>query len=146
MFCKYCGNALQENASFCPVCGKITKDTNGNEEISVTELYTQQEVIEDTDMGEMSNPFKTEKQSLGGNILKFAILGLAFGVTMYLSFLGVFFSVIAQLKLNEYKSKFIETEGRATVGKSLSIAGMIVSIVFSCLLILIIILKLTTLN
>ena len=36
MFCKYCGNALQENASFCPVCGKITKD--GNEEISVTEL------------------------------------------------------------------------------------------------------------
>ena len=143
MFCKFCGNELPENANFCPRCGGINDDTP-NKEASVKQEPVKQAPASDipsffeeqTEAPFMQpataeDPFKQEKSDMGGSILKFAILGLAFGMTMFLSLLGLIFSIVARTKLNTYIAKFGETEGTASVGKGLSIAGLIVSIVFS---------------
>ena len=76
------------------------------------------------------DPRQQEKDDLGGSILKYAILGLAFGSTFWLAILGLAFTIVARAKLSTYVSKFYETEGRASVGKALSIAGLAVNITF----------------
>ncbi len=134
MFCKYCGNELPENANFCPKCGKINEDASKDDENEITVLPSSEDNHEDIEVLEAEDPFKKEKTDLGGSILKFAILGLAFSLTVWFSLLGLIFSIVARNKVKEYISKFNETEGRATVGKSLSIAGLAVGITFTCLM------------
>ena len=66
---------------------------------------------------------------MASKILTFAIMGLAFGASYYLSFLGLIFSIISRVKLSKYIKIYNATEGKATVGKHLSLVGLIVSIV-----------------
>ena len=139
MFCKYCGNELPEDANFCPQCGKMneppTKNTKAENAVQ-TSFNFSAPVYQQTETDPL---VKEEKNRLGGQILKFAILGLAFGCTLFLSWLGIIFSGIAKAKIREYEGKFGETEKQATVGKHLSIPAFIVSIVFTALLTLLII-------
>ena len=121
MFCKFCGNELPNDANFCTKCGKVViQEENESVESLITEFPDEQEpsVIEDP-----------EKDELGGKILKFSILGLAFACSFFLSLLGLIFSIISKSLVNNYKEMYGETEGRATVGKHLGIAGLIASIV-----------------
>ena len=141
MFCKYCGNKLPENANFCPVCGKINEDAAKDEEVvsaALEVVIEQPNEPNESNEQESEDPFEKEKEELGGQILKYAILGLAFGITVWLSLLGLIFSIVSRSKLSNYISKFHETDGRATVGKSLSVAALAVSITFTCIMFIII--------
>ena len=121
MFCKHCGYQLPEDSNFCPNCGKITDEVKKEEE-KVEETV---EVIDCTNV----DPFLEEqKDELGGKILKFSILGLAF--SFFLPILGFIFTIIAKSKIRSYVNLFGETQGRASVGKGLSIPALIISIVF----------------
>ena len=136
MFCRFCGNELPEGANFCPKCGKIneveeaTVNENAGAEIPETPVM---------DATESVNVFEEEKSSLAGKILTFGILGLAFAVSFWLSFMGIIFSAIAKAKVGEYVAKFGETEGRASVGKGLATGGLIAGIILTVLFFLYII-------
>ena len=120
MYCKHCGYQLPEDSNFCPNCGKITEEVKKEEE--------KVEVIDCTSV----DPFLEEQRDeLGGNILKFSILGMAF--CFFLPVLGFIFALIARSKLKSYVNIFGETTGRASVGKGLSIPALIISIVFFCI-------------
>ena len=119
MFCKYCGQEIAPNTFFCPACGKFVSDSNQSQEDNPTPTVSCTEDTVDVE----------EKDELSGSILKFSILGLAFGSSGLLSLLGLIFSIVSKCKLNSYLKKFGETTGRATVGKHLGIAAMITSIV-----------------
>ena len=134
MFCKYCGNELPESANFCPKCGKINEDASKDEENKIISPVALNEYLDEAPEYEQEDPFRKEKDELGGSILKFAILGLAFGITMWFSLLGLIFSIVARKKVKEYIAKFNETERRATVGKSINIAGLAVSSTFTCIM------------
>ena len=129
MFCKFCGNELPENAKFCPKCGKVA-EAKEEETVVVTDISFDDASVE------ASKQYNEEREQAGGQILKFAILGLVFACTWILSFLGLAFSIICKIKLNNYLAVYGETDGRATVGKGLGKAAMIVSIVMLALLIL----------
>ena len=117
MYCKHCGYQLPEDSNFCPNCGKITEEVKKEEE--------KVEVIDYTSVDHFP---EEQRDELGGNILKFSILGMAFG--FFLPVLGFIFALIARSKLKSYVNIFGETTGRASVGKGLSIPALIISIVF----------------
>ena len=120
MFCKYCGNQLPEDAKFCPKCGKIAEEQTFN-----TAEAQPEPIVFDN----VKNDFVSkQKDDDAGSILKFAILGLAFSVPV--SILGLIFTIIAKSKVKNFIYKYGDTEGRATVGKHLTIPGMISSIFF----------------
>ena len=130
MFCKYCGNELTEEARFCNKCGKIIDNESTQEEKTDKEFDFFSDANEpvQTSSKDFHNAQEDKaKEKAGEEILKFSILGLAFGSTFFLSFLGIIFSYIARGKIKRYKRKYGETNGRASVGKGLNIGGMILS-------------------
>lgn len=109
MYCKKCGAQVFENTRFCPNCNMVI---NG-EQRNITETSTYE--------GPMGNPAPA---------LTWGILGLAFAITGWLSFLGLAFSSVGISKAR----RFLDFTGgaansRVTVGRWLSIAGVIVSCV-----------------
>ena len=72
MICKHCGNNIENNATFCPICGKIVSDGTS---VGVVEIDCDDE----------------RRDSLGGRILGFGIMSLVFVNTFFLSFLGIIF-------------------------------------------------------
>lgn len=107
MFCKKCGRQLEEGESYCPICGTVN-----NPEVSQNP----------------SNPFYGEpddqvKNDMAGQVLKWGILSLAFGVSGCLSLLGFIFSFTARRKAREYVRLFGQLEGRARVGNILGWVG-----------------------
>ena len=132
MFCKYCGNELPSGSSFCPSCGKNDIDAIEDNNISSGELNNidePEEILQSTDQ-----VYDAVRNALGGKILKFAIMGLAFGASFFLSPLGLVFSIISFIKRCKYVKEYGNTVGRATVGKNLGNAALIVSIVMIFLL------------
>ena len=129
MFCKYCGSELDGNANFCTRCGNAVSGE--------AEIYTPEPMMAgDVNYGyvaptEIINEDDPVKDGKAGDILKYGILGLAFGVTFFLSFLGIIFSAIAKSKISDYVTMYGATEGKAAVGRGLSTAGMIVSIILT---------------
>ena len=136
MFCKYCGNELTEDARYCPKCGKITENVEEETEQKEYDFFASATPV--TPTVEIKDE---ERNSLGGEILKFAILGLAFGCTVWLSLVGLIFSYIWKAKLNRYMAIYGKTENKATVGKHIGIAGMIVSWIFTIIGILFVLLE-----
>ena len=132
MFCKYCGSELPDGTTFCLNCGKDdTPDiTNETKQENTNEIQT--ETAPSTDKTK-SDP---KRDSLASKILTFAIMGLAFGVSFYLSFLGLIFAIISRSKLNKYIKIYTYTEGKATVGKHIGVAALVVSIVVTSIMLL----------
>ena len=124
MFCKYCGNQLPDDANFCPKCGKVTDEKTTNTTDSYSSYQPEPIAFEEVNQ----NFASIQKSEDAGSILKFAILGLAFSVPF--SILGLIFTIIAKSKVKRFIHKYGDTEGRATVGKHLTIPGMISSIFF----------------
>lgn len=133
MFCKFCGNELPEGANFCTKCGKVVSP----DDIPLAGVSAP--VTAEYEYVPYEEPKDAERDSRGGSILKFAILGLAFACSFYLSFLGLVFSIIARVKVKRYVSRYNETQGRATVGKHLSVAALVASIVLTAILAIIVI-------
>lgn len=129
MFCKHCGNSLPDGANFCSVCGRLNEDGNQN---SSNQNYGYQPV----DPFANNHANDAEKNELGKSILTQGILSLAFMSTFCLSFLGIIFGAIGKGKANAYIARYGETEGKATVGKHLSTAGLISSIVVTAIFVL----------
>ena len=127
MFCKYCGNEISEGGKFCSKCGKICNEEAEPQEILNFETETP---AENTETSSLDPALEAERDSLGGKILTFAILGLAFGLSC-VSFLGIIFAAISKKTLKEYTEKFGETEGRASAGKGIGTAALAVSISFT---------------
>ena len=125
MYCKSCGNFLPDNAKYCPVCGKINESVVSEENVKNAEYDYLNDIVVPT--GAETAPEDPQKSEDAGSILKFAILGLAFGCTGLLSLLGLIFSYIARGKIKRFVEKYGETSGKASVGKGLSIGGVIVS-------------------
>ncbi len=124
MFCKFCGSNLEDGANFCTNCGKVVVgDSYDNGGLEVEEISN------------VCDPVVDEQKSKSGRkVLKFGILGLAFGSSLYLSFLGLVFSIISKCKLKKYRSQYGDPSGAAKVGKHLGTAGLIVSIIFTAIL------------
>lgn len=137
MFCKYCGNQLPDDVNFCPKCGTINDIAEGKADHAVRVEPSYSEPAVDV----IDEQKAKEKKELGGSIMKFAIMGIAFALSFYLSPLGLVFSIISKVKLGIYKNRYGETEGAASVGKGIGIASLILSIVFTALLILTIVLS-----
>ena len=133
MFCKFCGNELPEGANFCTKCGKVVSPDD------IPAAGVSAPVTAEYEYVPYEEPQDAERDSRGGSILKFAILGLAFACSFYLSFLGLVFSIIARVKVKRYVSRYNETQGRATVGRHLSVAALVASIVFTAILAIIVI-------
>ena len=124
MFCKYCGNQLPDDANFCPKCGKVTDEKTNNTNESYSSYEPEPIAFEEVNQ----NFASIQKSEDAGSILKFSILGLAFSTV--LSLLGLIFTIVAKSKVKKFIKKYGDTEGRATVGKHLTIPGMILSIFF----------------
>ena len=120
MFCKFCGSEFDQSTDFCPTCGKFVSESKQSEDNQSTGAVSCAESIED---------IEKKKDSLGKSILIFSILGLVFGYTGVLPFLGIIFAMIARSNLKKYSTNFGETTGCATVGKHLSLAAMITSVI-----------------
>ncbi|MBQ3063718.1 MAG: zinc ribbon domain-containing protein [Clostridia bacterium] len=154
MFCKHCGSALPEGASFCMTCGKKTTadapekdfdyvpaDTGFDFEAGGNTAYSYDFAAAPAPAPQ---PMDEERSAHGGRILCFAILALALSLSFYLAIVGTVFYILARVQLGKYIAKYGETEGRASVGKALSIAALPVNIVMIvCFLIVIIAIALT---
>jgi len=110
MYCEKCGTQIFENTRICPNCGKAIPGEHQN----VTEASTYE--------GPMGAPTP---------VLVWGILGLSFSCTMIFSILGLIFSIISLRKAGKYRA-FTggASSTQVTIGRRLSIAGLIVSIFF----------------
>ena len=151
MYCKYCDNKLTDGATYCTKCGKRVKESS---------IY--EENIDSPRIRELKN-------EISSTVLTFAIISLCldvlslgaftilsdllidgingnliyFIVAITLPILGLVFSIVAKKNARGYASRFGETEGKATVGKHLSVPSLIASIVLIALLFLLLVIKIT---
>ncbi len=146
MFCKHCGSNLPEGASFCVTCGKkISVESTYGATDGQGYTYAQND-FNFNNGADVSfeiaptAPVRDEaRDAHGGKILTLAILALAFSLSFYLAFIGTVFFILCKVQLGKYLAKYGETEGRASVGKALSIAALPVNIVMVVCLTLILI-------
>lgn len=155
MFCKFCGNQLDDDAKFCSKCGKlVSAETNENkketETVVISDEYGNPTASYNAPAQSYSQPAyqpysapvnenSTARDSDGKSILVFGILGVAFACSVYFAFLGMIFSIIARVKLRRYLNNYGETRGTATVGKYLSLGGLIGSIVMTVISVVLIV-------
>ncbi len=156
MFCKYCGNELSAGSNFCSRCGKMVDEparemehphTEAGEDLFAAPVEQPVGRSAGTSDGSFDDGMfvyaeedqqdEAERDELGGSILKFGIMSLAFGASGWLSILGLIFACIAKSRVRTYIEKFKETQGRATAGRILSTIGLIVSIVETALMALV---------
>ena len=132
MFCKYCGSELPDGTTFCINCGK--DDTFEKDNIKAQERGESSsfEYIPSAPKEDIQKD--PQRSSMASRILTYAIMGLAFATTYYLSVIGLIFSIISRSKLKKYLKIYKDTEGKATVGKHIGLAALISSIVITSLL------------
>ena len=137
MYCKHCGTQIEENAKFCPICGKIVEDSalNSNQEPKADYFDTPNFAPNYYDDSQIRQPDKPA----GVSSLVFAILGLEFISLFFSSFLGLIFSYVARSKVDTYARMYGELNGVNKVAKILSKVGIIVGWVLTGLLIVYII-------
>lgn len=134
-FCINCGAELPTNAKFCPNCGRSTEQEAPAaknlpaEDPMLTPITPVISFDAPTEESPVSQFMERERSELASSIMTFGILSLAFACSVFLSLLGLIFAIVAKTKLGTYVTRFGETTGKASAGKGLSTAGLIVSIV-----------------
>jgi len=155
MYCKHCGAPLEDGAKFCAACGVAVEEVP-----EVAEAAVEQEAVaEAAPEAVAANPnVEGVKKNRKKNILKYAIMGLAFAVvslsfvSSFLTFAlsdafgeaGIYFVLILMCTplsvlscvfsfrsgkfAKQYEKEFGELDGVGKVGKILSIPARIVSI------------------
>ena len=143
MYCQNCGTQIDDSVKFCPNCGTpvAVQEAVQEEQTVIAQNYEQpayqqpaapvyqqpaepvyqQPTVE-------SNP---EANALSTPILIFGILGIAFGCSFYLSFLGIIFSAIAKGKVKAFLAAGGVLSGKAKVGNILAKVGLILGIVLT---------------
>lgn len=183
MYCRFCGEKINDDSRFCQACGKkqFDDDQNSNvteeeavdgqnyqstegyeddvyteteEQYSENEYSQEEEYSSDTEAtnhlneGEYSDvehtepytveeeiyQFEDERKTLGGKILKWGILSLAFCETFFLSPLALIFAIIGKIRIGKYEKYFGEPTGRAKVGQIFTKIGFILAIVLCAIL------------
>ena len=109
MYCKYCGTELAEGSNFCIKCGNAQTEP----------ATTRPEISEE------------ERSGMRKNILGWGITSLAFACSVFLSFLGFIFAIVAKAKAKKYYKTFGVLDWQAKVGNHLANAGLGVGIGFS---------------
>lgn len=106
MICKKCGAEIEDGAVFCSKCGeKQEQETE----------YT---------------PVQTKKAVPGAlTVFIMGILSLALPVMYSIPLGGLICGIICNIKVKEYTAAGGELAGKASIGRALGIAGLIVSIV-----------------
>lgn len=127
MFCRYCGYKLPDNTNFCTECGKITDTQPKNDGELRLDVTAQPQEAMNFGATALEDPFLKQKNALGGKILTFAIIGMALSFTLYGSLVGLIFSIIALATAKKYTKLFNSTVGRASVGKGLGIAALVLN-------------------
>lgn len=112
MICKNCGAEVADETKFCQNCGAMME----SEPAPVYEA--------------------APAEAPAGPGLVWGILGLAFGCTAILSFLGIIFSAIGIGKAKKYAKQGYPLTGKNKVGSILSKIGLPVSIVVLVLFII----------
>lgn len=154
MFCQNCGASLEDGAKFCPNCGtpvaasvRPTVQPTGTEPRFEKTVYEQpayeqpQAPVYEHPMYEQpaapvyrepeATVVNEETNALGKATLIFGIIGLAFSLSFYMSFLGIIFSAIGRGKLKSYLASGGELAGKAKVGGILSKLGLIFGIILT---------------
>ena len=116
MRCKHCKFELSDDATYCERCGKLVASGE-----SFEEEYT------------VSPALPPEQLKLGSHILGLGIAALACALTLLLSPFGLIFSFATRSTVLEYRKLFLDTTGRATIGKHLGMAGFFASIAMTVL-------------
>ena len=126
MTCSNCGKYIGENTRVCPYCGHAIE----GEEKHITAATTYN--------GPMGNPTPT---------LVWGIIGLAFALTFYLSFLGIIFSAVGLHKAKVYNQfTNFAPSNQVRHGKRLATAGLIVGIILTVLFTIFIIVMIANAN
>lgn len=145
MFCSNCGNQIVEGAKFCGVCGapaaEVTQQTNVQDQQNTQTAPVSEPVYEQTfyyERPETEDPFVSEeKNSAAKSALVWGILSLA--LAFYTGLLGIIFACVGFSKANKYKKLNNGVlDGKAKVGRGLSIGGLCVGIALVALFVLII--------
>ena len=119
MLCEKCGSMIADNSRICSCCGTPIR----GEEKNITTNTTYQ--------GSLGNPTP---------VLVWGILGLAFALSFYLSILGIIFSGVGLSKSKKYYCfAGYSDSGKARIGRRLSIAGMIIGIIMTTILLIVVI-------
>ena len=108
MYCHNCGSRLSENARFCPNCGEAVRS-----------------------LPSKAAPAPSASGPSPVSVLIWGILGMAFATMGGLGFIGTIFSIIGLCKAGSYHAHGGAECKQATIGRSLSIAGLIVGIVMT---------------
>ena len=126
MICEKCGAAIIENIRVCPQCGTPMR----GEEKNITSNSTYCGPLGNTTMP-----------------LVWGIIGLGCSVSLFLSVLGIVFSFVGLSRANTYNNFTGYAPSRKVkIGRSLSIAGIIVGFVFAVLLTALIVLPAVSLR
>lgn len=136
MNCKHCGAFLPEGTRFCPSCG-----TEVVEEVMQPQYDAQPQYEVQPQYASYEAPVydQTEQAASAKSALTWGILGLAFAVSFYLSFLGIIFSAIAKSKVKAYIAAFGAPTAKVKTGNGLATGGLIAGIVLTVLLVIFII-------
>ena len=98
MYCNFCGNQLDDRATYCPKCGSS---------VSAGQSY---------DADYITTPYNHgEAESKAVKSLVFGILGLAIG-----SLLGFIFGIVGKRYAKEYRNMVGTLHGKAKAGNILS--------------------------
>ena len=114
MFCRNCGKELSYSAKFCHECGTA---------VEATSFYP---VVNSMANNQLA-------ASVASGALTFGILGIAFSMTVWFSFLGIIFSGIALGKVKKYRCTIGEGNGKVITGRILGIIGLIFGILYTLL-------------
>lgn len=132
MVCKQCGNEVAPNEKFCGVCGAPT------DAVADQPQYAQPAQPAQPQYGQPMQPQYNAaapiddpaERALSKSCLTFGILAIAFGVSFYLSFLGIVFGAITKSKTSLYMASYPLT-GRAKTGRILGNIGFIFGIILT---------------
>ncbi|MCD8111098.1 MAG: zinc ribbon domain-containing protein [Clostridiales bacterium] len=160
MFCKKCGNELQEGQNFCTRCGnKVSwsvNETQGMYDSPVQENEIRTETPDENRVRENDMPDGGTEYSVfdrvaikAGNILEIilgivfailalllfsegsAVLGVIFTVAAVLTILGGFISLFSRIKKNEFTREEIKKKKRNMI---IAIIVLVLIVAFLCVL------------
>ena len=152
MNCNVCGTALPEGAHFCSACGapvpvlpELTPDPEGPKAAPLSDMpeptapmYTPAEPEPVYAQPVYAEPAQVIPQNEVDSIFNWGVAGLV--CAFLFTILGIVFSAIAVGKARRMNAAYGFLPQQARTGRGLGIAGLIVSIVFTVLGLLLVIL------
>ena len=121
MFCKYCGNALSDEARFCAFCGARTDDLH-SDGVDISD-----DALDDA----MPDPHKEERAASERKILTLGICSVAFVCTFFFALIGWILAGVCRGKIRGHEARFGELGPMGRVGRGLSLGGFIGGIVMT---------------